>query len=109
MPVDHVVLFDMQPGTDETQIAAAIEGLNALPSKIPWIRSWAIREDVGRREGSYRFVLLARFDDLAAVERYLADPAHVAAVELAAPIVLRIAEHDHTVSEDPASQAAELR
>ena len=101
MPVDHVVLFDMKPGTDEALVATAIDGLNALPSKISWIRSWAIREDIGHRDGSYRFALLARFDDLAAVERYLADPAHVAAVQVAAPIVLRIAEHDHTVLEVP--------
>lgn len=97
MPVDHVVLFDMKPGTDEALVTAAIDGLNALPSKISWIRGWAIREDVGRREGSYRFALLARFDDLAAVECYLADPAHVVAVAVAAPILLRIAEHDHLI------------
>ena len=76
---------------------AAIAGLNALPDKIPDIRSWAIHEDIGRRDGSFRFALHARFDDLEAVEPYLAHPAHVTAVEVASRLLLRVAEHDHSV------------
>ncbi len=97
MAVDHVVLFDCKPEAAEADVKAAIAGLDALPGKIAEIRSWVIREDIGRREGSFRFALLARFDDLAAVERYLVHPAHVAAVEVAAPLMLRVAEHDHIV------------
>ena len=99
MPVDHLVLFDFKPDVAEAEIRAVIEGLNALPQRIPDIRSWAIREDIGRRDGSCRFALLARFDDLDAVERYLAHPAHVAAVSVGMPLMLRIAEHDHVALE----------
>ena len=97
MAVDHVVLFDMKPEAAEADVNAVIAGLNALPGKILDIRSWAIHEDIGRRGGSFRFALHARFDDLDAVERYLAHPAHVAAVEAATPLMLRVAEHDHIV------------
>ena len=97
MAVDHVVLFQTKPDAAEADVKVAIDGLNALRGQIAEIRSWAIREDIGKRDGSYRFALLARFDDLAAVERYLAHPAHVAAVQVAAPLMLLVAEHDHVV------------
>jgi hypothetical protein len=96
MTVRHVVLFDYKPSTPEPTIQAAIARLNALPATIPEILSWKIVEDIGKREGgSYRFALIATFEDLPAVERYLIHADHVAAVEFGAAHVDRVAEHDH--------------
>ncbi|HWJ74147.1 MAG TPA: Dabb family protein [Kaistia sp.] len=97
MTIRHVVLFTYKPETPEPVIAEAIGLLNALPGQIGEIRDWAIIEDEGRRPGSYRFVLIATFDDLAAVDRYLDHPAHVAAVQFGAEHVAHFAEHDHAV------------
>jgi len=96
MAIRHVVLFDFG-GAEEAEIAAVIEGLNALPGKIPEIRDWSLTEDVGRRPGSFRFCLLAHFDDMGAVGRYLAHPEHTKAVARGAAILTKLAEHDHPV------------
>ena len=97
MTIRHVVLFKYKPGTSETIVAEAVTQLNALPHQIPEILSWSIIEDEGRRPGSYRFVLIATFRDLAAVDRYLEHPAHVAAVAFGAPHIEHFAEHDHAI------------
>ncbi|SHE81206.1 Stress responsive A/B Barrel Domain [Kaistia soli DSM 19436] len=97
MTIRHVVLFTYKPETPESVIAEAIGLLNALPKAIPEILDWAIIEDEGKRPGSYRFVLIASFDDLAAVDRYLDHPAHVAAVAFGGPHIAHFAEHDHAV------------
>lgn len=97
MTIRHVVLFTYKPETPEPVIAQAIGLLNALPAEISEIRSWAISEDEGKRPGSYRFVLIATFDDLAAVDRYIEHPAHVAAVAFGGPHILHFVEHDHAI------------
>ena len=74
-----------------------IDALNALPGKIDWIRDWSLTEDLGRRPSSCRFCLIATFDDLEAMNRYLDDPAHQAAVALGVAFLSKLAEHDHTV------------
>jgi hypothetical protein len=97
MTVKHVVLFDYAETAPESEIQAAIAGLNALPGKIEAIRDWSLLEDLGNRPGSFRFCLIAHFDDMAAMEGYLAHPAHVKAVERAMPILAKLAEHDHII------------
>jgi hypothetical protein len=97
MAIRHVVLFDYAETASESEIAAVIAGLNALPGKISEIRSWSMTEDLGKRPGSFRFCLIAGFDDMAAVNRYLTHPEHEKAVAPALPILTRLAEHDHEV------------
>lgn len=97
MTIRHVVLFDYAETASEDEIGQVIAGLNALTGQIDEIRDWALTEDLGKREGSFRFCLIAHFDDMAAMERYLNHPAHVAAVEKALPILSKLAEHDHEV------------
>ncbi|GHA25236.1 hypothetical protein GCM10007989_21130 [Devosia pacifica] len=97
MSIRHVVLFDYAADAAEDEIQAVIAGLDALPSKIEEIRDWSLTEDLGKREGSFRYSLIAHFDDMAAMERYLAHPEHQKAVARAMPILTKLAEHDHTI------------
>lgn len=97
MTVKHIVLFDYAETAPESEIQAVIAGLNGLPGKIDEIRDWSLVEDLGKRPGSFRFCLIAHFDDMAAMERYLAHPEHVKAVERAMPILTKLAEHDHAI------------
>lgn len=94
MPVRHIVLFSFNDGVDETEVRQIIAGLNRLPELIPEVRSWKITEDSGKRGASLRFALLATFDDLPAVERYLEHPEHERVVARARPLLNQLAEHD---------------
>ena len=98
MTIRHVVLFDYAPEAAESEIAAVVDGLNALPAKIPEILDWSLTEDLGKRPGSFRFCLIAHFEDMAAMERYLAHPEHEKAVARALPILTTRAEHDPAAS-----------
>lgn len=97
MTVKHVVLFDYAESASEAEIQAVVAGLNALPDRISEIRDWTLVEDLGKRPGSFRYCLIAYFDDMAAMERYLAHPEHVKVVEQAMPILTKLAEHDHII------------
>ena len=97
MSIRHVVLFGHTDGYEE-QVRRTIDALNALPAQIDWIRSWAISEDVGKRPGSFRWCLIATFDDIDSMQRYLDHPAHRAAVAMGAGILEKLAEHDHPLS-----------
>ncbi len=105
MSVRHVVLFSFKPATDADLIHRLIDELNALPSVIDEINEWTIVEDVGRRDYAAQFALIASFDSLDAVNRYLAHPAHVRVVEQALPWIDQLLEHDHPVSSPRAKTA----
>ena len=95
MVVYHTVLFGFKEDTDETQVQACVADLNLLPAAIPEVQSWAVAEDIGKRDGSLRFALLATFADMAALERYLTHPEHVRVVSNALPYLSSLAEHDY--------------
>lgn len=94
MSIRHVVLFEHK-NADAARIQCIIDALNALPAQIDWIREWSITEDLGHRPGSCRFCLIAVFDNMDAMNRYLEHPAHQAAVAIGADVLDKLAEHDH--------------
>jgi hypothetical protein len=98
MGVRHVVLFSFDPQADDNMVDGIISQLNQLPKLIPEIKSWSIHKDQGNREQSFTYALIATFNDMAAVERYLNHPAHVQVVNQALPVMRRLAEHDHAVA-----------
>ncbi len=97
MGVRHVVLFSFDTQADNSMVNEIISQLNQLPKLISEIKSWSIHKDQGNREQSFTYALIATFDDMLAVERYLNHPAHVHVVNQALPIMQRLAEHDHDV------------
>ena len=97
MAIRHVVLFDFIPGADEAAVRQIIDQLNDLPGVIDEIRQWSIREDLGKRDHSSRFALIADFDTMDAMNGYLTHPAHVRVVEQAIPLISGLAEHDHEI------------
>lgn len=95
MAVRHVVLFNFKPETDEAAVGQVIGQLNELPGRIAEIREWSIREDLGKRDFSSRFALVAVFDDMDALSRYITHPAHLRVLKTAMPMVRDVVEHDH--------------
>ncbi len=95
MAIRHVVLFNFKPETDEAAVGRVIAQLNELPGRIAEIREWSIREDLGKRDYSSRFALIAVFDDMDAVGRYMNHPAHVRVLDTAMRLVRDVVEHDH--------------
>ena len=97
MTIRHIALFEYRADTDPAVLADVLAGLRGLPARIPTIREFSLTEDLGHRPGSFRYCLLCLFDDLQQMQDYLDHPAHVAAVEKAAPLLVKLAEHDHEV------------
>jgi hypothetical protein len=85
--IHHIVCFRFVPGASGPRIAAAGAALVALRGVIPEIRDIRFGPNHGPSAAEYSHALTVVFDDMAAVVRYLAHPAHVRAVaEHLAPI-----------------------
>jgi hypothetical protein len=97
MTIRHLALFEYSSSASAAEVDAALEGLRELPSRIPTIRDFSLTEDLGKRPGSFRYCLICYFDTLEQMRAYLDHPAHVAAVKRVAPILEKLAEHDHEV------------
>lgn len=78
--IRHVVLFRFVPSATAAQIAGARAALMGLKGTIPEVREIAFGPNHAPSAGDWPWVLCVTCDDMAAVERYLAHPAHVDAV-----------------------------
>jgi len=81
--ITHVVLFKLDPGVSAQGAAAQAfhAAMLALPAQIPQIRAWRCGFNCTPDPQAYDYVLVAEFDDQAALFAYFEHPAHVAAVE----------------------------
>lgn len=79
--IRHIVLFRWKEGTTPAQVAAALDGLRALPAQIPEIRAYVVGTDVGGMEGHWDVAVTGDFADLAAFRVYFDHPAHQAVVK----------------------------
>lgn len=70
----HVVCFKFRDPADVERVAAQLE---ALPPRIPEIRSYEVGRDVVRSDRSYDLVLVAEFDSLDDMNSYRQHPDHV--------------------------------
>lgn len=70
--ITHIVLFKM----DQAAAAEARDRLNALPGKVPSLRTMRAGIDVLHSERSYDLAVLATFDDLEGLEAYVHHPDH---------------------------------
>jgi hypothetical protein len=84
----HVAVFTWKAGTTAEQVQAFAEGLAALPTDIPEIRTYQFGPDAGLAPGNGDFALVADFDDGDAWRAYQDHPIHRRFIEeRARPIV----------------------
>lgn len=74
--IQHIVLFRFRADASAEAIAAAGAALRAMPARIPEIRGLFWGPNVGPSAAEWSHVLVVSCDDMAAVERYGAHPAH---------------------------------
>jgi len=81
----HLVLFRPKPGLTEAEAALLVEALEAAARGIPGVRRFLVgRETVDQPRYSagaapaFPYVALVELDDRAALDAYLAHPAHQA-------------------------------
>jgi len=80
--VVHIVMFRFRDEEKEANIRRVKEMLEALPEKIPSLRSMEVGVDFSRSERSMDLVLTSTFDDRAGLEEYRIHPAHQEVVAL---------------------------
>lgn len=87
--VKHIVLFKLK---DEAPVEARLAAMNAfkaaieaLPAKIPFIRSIEVGLNINPAE-TWSIALYSEFDSLDDVRRYAVHPDHVAAGKLLAEV-----------------------
>jgi ureidoacrylate peracid hydrolase len=84
--IKHVVLAKVKPGTPQERIDAMVAGYNSMKDVIPELLSWSMGENV-RTDNDYTHVMVAVFEDQAALQRYVDHPLHeYASRELGRPI-----------------------
>lgn len=76
----HVVLFRWRSGTTPEAVEAIRSGLDALPGRIPEIRSYDHGPDERRGDTGWDYALSASFDSAEAWEVYRDHPAHRALI-----------------------------
>lgn len=84
----HIGALTLREDVTDEQRAAVVDGLAALSSAIPSLRSIEVHEDLGLRDGNADVLFVATFDDEQAWREYQAHEAHLALVkEVLAPVL----------------------
>jgi stress responsive alpha/beta barrel protein len=78
--IRHVVFFKFKAEIGPAERQAALKALRALPDKIDVIRSFEVGEDIMHLPRSWDMVLVAKYDDLQALETYTRHDDHVEVV-----------------------------
>lgn len=95
--IKHLVFFKFKPEIDQARREAALCELRKLPDRIDFIRSFEVGTDVLRSPRSWDAVLIAEYDDLAALNRYAVHEAHLPVVELMKAICESIGSVDYDI------------
>ena len=77
--IRHIVIFKFKPDVAEDERDSALSRLRALPDQIPVIRELEVGEDVVRSPRSWDYALVSVFDNLATLNEYQVNEAHMAA------------------------------
>lgn len=77
----HMVMIKFKPDAHESIAGQVKAALEALPGRVPEIRSLEVGEDVVRGPNSADLGLMVGLDDLGALERYRVHPDHRRVVE----------------------------
>ncbi|MGH9764578.1 MAG: Dabb family protein, partial [Blastocatellia bacterium] len=68
--IKHVVFFKFKTEAEKQKRKEALDGLRALPDKIDVIKSFEVGENIVQLARAWDAVLIAEYDDLAALEVY---------------------------------------
>ncbi|MER7798202.1 Dabb family protein [Microbacterium sp. NPDC096154] len=82
--IRHIVLFELtttDPAEKDAQVEAARVALEGLVGVVPGLRSMQVSRNVAYDGRNADFILIADFDDLAALEAYQVHPEHVKAAD----------------------------
>ncbi len=81
--IAHLVLFRFKPGftRDDARVAALVRELNALPGRIPAIKSWEHGFNMTADADAWDYGLRAVFEGEADLHAYFDHPAHLPVVE----------------------------
>ena len=86
--IRHVSLLTWGVGTTDEQIRHVVDALRRLPQAIPEIRAYAVRTDIGLKDGNAHMAIMADFDDVDGYRTYAEHPAHLRVLsELIRPIL----------------------
>jgi Stress responsive A/B Barrel Domain len=72
--VRNVVLVELKPDADRAAVASIQDGLRGL--NCPGTISYTLGDDLGLRDGSWSFAIVADFEDEAAYRAYDQDAEH---------------------------------
>lgn len=77
----HVAVFTWQDHVTPDQIAEITAGLRALPEQIDALQRYEVGPDLGLREGTADFAVVAQVADADGLSAYLQHPAHKAVTD----------------------------
>jgi hypothetical protein len=98
--VEHLVLFKVRAGTDTSSVSSMVAGLKGLKAQIPGIVDLTVGTNFSDRSKGFTHGLVVRFQDRAALDAYLPNPAHREAVErLIRPITEDVIVIDYEIYE----------
>ena len=97
--VVHIVMFRFKEENKEANVAKVKAMLDALPEKIPTLKSMETGIDFSRSERSMDLVLTSTFDDRDGLETYRVHPAHQEVVDLIKEITIesRVVDYEKDV------------
>jgi hypothetical protein len=80
--IRHLVLFKLNEGVDrdDERVVRGARAFEELGAQVPDVASWECGWNVSDRPIAYDFAINSAAADAAALQRYLAHPAHQAAV-----------------------------
>jgi hypothetical protein len=99
----HYVFIKYRAGTSEDHVREFARRTLALPAMIPDIAHVEIGRDILREGRSWDIVLIMRFADLAALQRYAPHPEHMKVKAFNTPQVETVAAIDFEESWKPGS------
>jgi len=82
----HVAMFRWKEGVSDEQKVAARDALANLKTAVPSVVEYTVGFDIRRNPNNWDMVLVADFEDVAALEAYFAHPVMNAASDLVASV-----------------------
>ena len=96
--IEHIVLFKVKPETPPQSVAAMINGLKGLKSRVPGVVDLSVGSNFSDRNKGFTHGLVVRFQDRIALDGYIPHPAHREVVEkLIRPITEDVLAMDYEI------------